>query len=89
MSLSAAVKSEIIKKFGKNEKDTGSSAVQVALLTEDINKLQEHFKAHTKDHHSRRGLIAKVNTRKSLLDYLKKTDVEQYRTVIAALGLRK
>ncbi len=89
MSLSSEVTSAIIKKFGKNEKDSGSSAVQIALLTEDINQLQDHFKAHTKDHHSRRGLIRKVNNRKSLLDYLKKTDVEQYKSIVAQLGLRK
>ena len=80
---------EIIKEFGKNEKDTGSTQVQVALLTERINTLQEHFKVHKKDHHSRRGLLKMVGQRRGLLNYLADQDIERYRTLIKELGLRR
>lgn len=82
-------KAEIIKAFGKSENDTGSPEVQVALLTHRINDLQIHFKSHKKDHHSRRGLLSLVNTRRSHLDYLKKKDLGRYQALIAKLGLRK
>lgn len=88
MSLSSAEKAQIIKEYCSFEGDTGTPEVQVALLTKDINQLTEHFKSHNKDHHSRRGLIRKVNLRRSLLKYLKARDIERYRTVIARLNLR-
>ena len=79
----------IIKEYGKNEQDTGSPEVQVALLTARINELNEHFKNHPKDHHSRRGLLKMVGQRRNLLAYLKKVDIERYRILIERLGLRK
>ncbi|HQC54213.1 MAG TPA: 30S ribosomal protein S15 [Clostridia bacterium] len=82
-------KQEIIKTFGKKEGDTGSPEVQIALLTERIVELTAHLNVHKKDHHSRRGLLKMVGQRRSLLDYLKKKDVERYREIISALGLRK
>ena len=82
-------KAEIIELYGRHEGDTGSPEVQVALLTERINHLTEHLKMHKKDHHSRRGLLLMVGQRRGLLDYLKKTDIEAYRALIAKLGLRK
>jgi len=82
-------KKEIIMKFGRNEADTGSPEVQVALLTERINHLTEHLKLHKKDHHSRRGLLKMVGQRKGLLDYIRNRDVVRYRELIAELGLRK
>ena len=82
-------KKEIIAKFGRKENDTGSSEVQVALLTERINHLTEHLKIHKKDHHSRRGLLKMVGQRKGLLDYIRQRDVVKYRELIAELGLRK
>ena len=82
-------KQEVIAKFGRNEGDTGSPEVQIALLTQRINHLTEHLKSHQKDHHSRRGLLQLVGRRKGLLDYLKSTDIEKYRKIIAELGLRK
>lgn len=82
-------KQEIIAKFGRKEGDTGSPEVQIALLTARINHLTEHLKTHQKDHHSRRGLLQMVGRRKGLLDYLKQTDIEKYRKIIADLGLRK
>ena len=82
-------KQEVIAKFGRNEGDTGSPEVQIALLTQRINHLTEHLKSHQKDHHSRRGLLQMVGRRKGLLDYLKSTDIEKYRKIIAELGLRK
>ena len=82
-------KGEIIEKFGRHEGDTGSPEVQVALLTARINHLNEHLKINKKDHHSRRGLLLMVGQRRGLLDYLKKTDIESYRTLIAELNLRK
>jgi small subunit ribosomal protein S15 len=80
---------EIIEKFMRHEGDTGSPEVQIALLTNRINHLTEHFKVHTKDHHSRRGLLKLVGQRRSLLDYLKKKDLNKYRDMIKALGLRR
>lgn len=88
MSLSSAVKAKIIKEYGLTDGDTGSAEVQIALLTNDINQLTEHFKSHNKDHHSRRGLIRKVNLRRSVLNYLKAKDIERYRSIVARLNLR-
>ncbi|MCI9419015.1 MAG: 30S ribosomal protein S15 [Eubacterium sp.] len=82
-------KAEIIKEYGRTPNDTGSPEVQVALLTERINVLTEHLKENKKDHHSRRGLLKMVGKRRGLLDYLKRTDLESYRALIAKLGLRK
>ena len=82
-------KSSIIAEYGRHEGDTGSPEVQVALLTARINHLNEHLKLNKKDHHSRRGLLLMVGQRRGLLDYLKKTDIECYRSLIAKLGLRK
>ncbi|MDQ1347155.1 MAG: small subunit ribosomal protein [Acidobacteriota bacterium] len=82
-------KSEIIQNFRMHETDTGSTDVQVALLTQRINELTGHFKTHTKDHHSRRGLLKMVGQRRRLLDYMKRRDAERYRQVIERLGIRK
>lgn len=82
-------KSEIIAKYALHEGDTGSPEVQIALLTERINHLNEHLKVHKQDNHSRRGLLKMVGKRRGLLDYLKETDIERYRAIVAALGLRK
>ena len=82
-------KQEIIKRFARKEGDTGSPEVQIALLTERIIYLTEHFKTHKKDHHSRRGLLKMVGSRRALLNYLKNVDVDRYRNLIAELGLRK
>lgn len=82
-------KSEIVAKFQRAAGDTGSPEVQVALLTARINHLTNHFKEHNKDHHSRRGLLRMVSRRRKLLDYLKRTDLNAYRTLITALNLRK
>ncbi len=79
---------EIVKTYGKNETDTGSTEVQIALLTERIAELTEHLRVHIQDHHSRRGLLKLVGQRKSLLNYLKTTDIERYRAINTALGLR-
>ena len=81
-------KEQIIKEFGVSEHDTGSVEVQIALLTADINDLNEHFKVHSKDHHSRRGLLKKIGKRRNLLRYLKNNDLEAYRALIDKLGLR-
>jgi len=89
MGLKKEQKSEIVKKYGKNEKDTGETAVQIALLTQRINELTEHFKTHKKDHHSRRGLLKLVGQRRRLLDYLTKKDIEKYRSLIKELGIRR
>ncbi len=89
MAMNAEKKAVIVKDFQRKENDTGSSEVQVALLTARINDLTPHFKANTKDHHSRRGLLKLVSRRRRLLDYLKRTDAEGYRALIARLGLRK
>ena len=83
------VKAEIISKFEKNEGDTGSPEVQIALLTWRINHLTEHLKTHPKDHHSRRGLLQMVGSRRSQLNYLKGIDIERYRKLVADLDLRK
>ena len=82
-------KNEIIAKFATGENDTGSPEVQIALLTYRINHLNEHLKIHKQDNHSRRGLLKMVGKRRGLLDYLKAKDIERYRTIIEALGLRK
>jgi small subunit ribosomal protein S15 len=89
MSVTAEKKQEIISDNARAKGDTGSPEVQVAILTSRINTLQGHFKDHHKDNHSRRGLLMMVNKRRSLLDYLKKKDVERYNALIAKLGLRK
>ena len=89
MSVTAEKKQDIINDNARDKGDTGSPEVQVAILTERINNLQGHFKDHHKDNHSRRGLLQMVNKRRSLLDYLKKKDVERYNALIAKLGLRK
>ncbi len=89
MAQSALRKNEIIEKFKVHPSDTGSPEVQVALITDRITYLTDHFKTHKKDHHSRQGLLKLVGQRRSLLDYLKKKDVNKYRDLIKALGLRK
>jgi small subunit ribosomal protein S15 len=89
MALSVEEKAEIIRDFALAEGDTGSPEVQVSLLTNNINHLQDHFKEHNHDHHSRRGLIRMVNTRRKLLDYLKRKDLSRYSTLIKRLGLRR
>lgn len=89
MALSVVEKSNIVKDFRRSDSDTGSPEVQVALLTERIRGLTEHFKAHKHDHHSRQGLLRMVNRRRKLLDYLKSTDPQRYRDLISRLGLRK
>jgi small subunit ribosomal protein S15 len=89
MSVTAEKKAEIIQDNARAQGDTGSPEVQVAILTSRINTLQGHFKDHHKDNHSRRGLLMMVNKRRSLLDYLKKKDVDRYNALIAKLGLRK
>ena len=89
MSITAERKTEVIKDNARAANDTGSPEVQVAILTDRINTLTAHFKAHHKDNHSRRGLLMMVNKRRSLLDYLKKKDAERYSALIAKLGLRK
>ena len=89
MSITAERKSEVIKTYAKKAGDTGSPEVQVAILSERIGELTEHFKTHKKDHGSRRGLLMLVSKRRRLLDYLKKTDSDRYRDVIGKLGIRK
>ena len=89
MVMTAVAKKEIIDQFKIHEKDTGSSEVQIALLTTRIKYLTEHFQTHKKDHHSRRGLLKLVGQRRRLLNYLKKKDAEKYRTLIKELGIRK
>jgi len=89
MSLAKEKKGELIQKFQRGEGDTGSPEVQIALLTERINHLTEHFKVHQKDHHSRRGLLKMVGQRRRLLRYLAQVDNERYRELITRLGLRK
>ena len=89
MSVSPEKKQEIIQDNARTQGDTGSPEVQVAILTDRINTLTEHFKAHHKDNHSRRGLLMMVNKRRSLLDYLRKKDEDRYQALIAKLGLRK
>jgi small subunit ribosomal protein S15 len=89
MSVTTEAKAKIIKDNARAKGDTGSPEVQVAILTSRINTLQGHFKEHAKDNHSRRGLLTMVNKRRSLLDYLKRKDVERYNALIQKLGLRK
>ena len=89
MALSKEQVQEIVKEYGKNEHDTGSVEVQVALLTKEILNLTSHLKVHKKDHHSRRGLLKMVGHRRNLLAYLQKNDIERYRSIVARLGLRK
>ncbi len=89
MALTSEKKQDIIKRFAKDEKDTGSTEVQIAILTEEILVLTEHLKEHKHDYHSRRGLLKKVGKRRSLLNYLKKKDVIRYRDVVQKLNLRK
>ena len=89
MALQVAQKAQVVKQYQRAGNDTGSTEVQVALLTERINGLTEHFKTHVKDFHSRRGLLVMVSQRRKLLDYLKRTDADKYRGLIDKLGLRK
>ncbi len=89
MTVTAERKTSLIKSFATHEGDTGSPEVQIAILTERISHLTEHFKTHVKDHHSRRGLLHLVSQRRRLLDYLRGKNVERYRKVIGALGIRK
>jgi len=86
--LDKATKQEIIQKFSRNENDQGAPSVQVALLTSRIEELTDHFRSHPKDHHSRRGLLKMVGRRRRLLNYLRRTDLDRYRSVIEELGLR-
>ena len=89
MSITAVRKAELIKSYAQAEGDTGSPEVQVAILSERISNLTEHFKGHAKDHHSRRGLLKLVGQRRRLLDYLKSKSVDRYRGLIDSLGIRK
>ena len=89
MAISKERKAELVKKFGKSELDTGSTKVQIAILTDEINDLTEHLKVHKHDYHSKRGLLMKVGKRRSLLDYLKDNDVVSYRELIKELNIRK
>ena len=89
MALSQQSKAQLIEKFRTHGSDTGSPEVQVALLTERIRQLTEHFKVHTKDHHSRRGLLMLVSQRRRLLDYLRGNSIERYRSLITELGIRR
>ena len=89
MALVAEKKTEVVQKYRRHDKDTGSPEVQVALITERIAYLTEHFKTHKKDHHSRRGLLKLVGRRRRLLDYLKANKVDRYRAIVKELGLRK
>ena len=89
MSVADINNSEVVAKFASGANDTGSPEVQVALLTSRINELTSHFKSHSKDHHSRRGLLRMVSRRRKLLDYLKNKDADRYRSLIEQLGLRK
>ena len=89
MVMQVAQKAQVVKSYQRSGKDTGSPEVQIALLTERINGLTEHFKTHVKDFHSRRGLLVMVSQRRKLLDYLKRTDADKYRGLIEKLGLRK
>jgi small subunit ribosomal protein S15 len=89
MTLTVDDKREIVKKFGKDENDTGSAEVQIALLTARINHLTDHLREHKHDHHSRRGLLMLVGQRRRLLNYLQRRQLDRYRTLIAELGLRR
>ena len=89
MALTKEAKEKLIKEFAKNDKDTGSAEVQIAILSKEIENLTEHLKTHTHDYHSRRGLLKKVGQRRNMLQYLAKKDIQSYREVIKKLGLRK
>jgi len=89
MTVTAERKQELVTKFGKAERDTGSAEVQIALMTERINDLTQHLRAHSKDHHSRRGLLMLVARRRRLLNYLQRSNLESYRSLVKELGLRK
>jgi small subunit ribosomal protein S15 len=89
VTLTKEKKAELIGKYGRSDGDTGSAEVQVALLTERIDHLTEHLRAHSKDHHSRRGLLMLVGKRRRLLQYLERYDLERYRALVGELGLRK
>jgi small subunit ribosomal protein S15 len=89
MSLTKEQKTELVDKYGHDGADTGSTEVQVALLTARINELTEHLRSHSKDHHSRRGLLMLVGRRRRLLRYLERTDLERYRALVSELGLRR
>ena len=89
MSITAEVKAEVIQQYRVHQKDTGSPEVQIALLSERINGLTEHFKLHKKDHHSRRGLLMLIGKRRGLIEYLRKKDSERYRAITEKLGIRK
>ena len=89
MSIKRPQNEEIIKQYRRNSTDTGSPEVQVAILTDSINSLQDHFKLHKKDHHSRRGLINMVSKRRKMLDFLERKDHDRYKTLIGQLGLRR
>ncbi len=89
MSMTAVQKREIIERFGRDESDTGTTQVQVALLTHRINHLNEHLRTHKHDHHSRRGLLMLVGRRRRFLNYLRRSDLEGYRSLIRELGLRR
>ena len=89
MSITTERKAEVIKSYARGEADTGSAEVQVAIMSERISNLTEHFKTHKKDNHSRRGLLKMVSARRSLLDHLKKSDVDRYQKLIETLGLRR
>ena len=89
MAVTKERKAELVKKYGKDAKNSGATEVQIAILTEEINALTEHLKEHIHDYHSKRGLLMKVGKRRSLLDYLRKTNVVSYRELIKDLGLRK
>jgi small subunit ribosomal protein S15 len=89
MSLTQERKRELVERFGSSATDTGKTEVQIALLTERINELTQHLRTHSKDHHSRRGLLMLVGRRRRFLNYLQRTDLERYRTLVRELGLRK
>ena len=89
MTVTSERKRELVGKFGRSDEDTGSAEVQVALLTERINELTQHLRSHSKDHHSRRGLLMLVGKRRRLLNYLQRSDVDRYRALIADLNLRR
>ena len=89
MALAKEAKEQIVSDYRAHETDTGSTPVQVALLSQRINELTEHFRIHKKDHHSRRGLLMMVQQRRTLLDYLKQTDIQRYHEVVGRLGLRR
>jgi small subunit ribosomal protein S15 len=89
MTVTAERKRELVSRFGASDSDTGKAEVQVALLTERINDLTEHLRTHTKDHHSRRGLLKLVGQRRRLLRYLQRSDVDRYRSLVSELGLRR